>query len=78
MLNEIYPNSSKKRKKKKIYNQSYNYLLIIKLCSAQIKNIMQQITSIPVTPSASFKFGVSLKGTFSGTRNVLPFSKHTL
>lgn len=33
---------------------------------------------MPVTPRASLKFGVNLKGTFSGTRNVLPFSKQTL
>lgn len=40
--------------------------------------ILLFITSIPVTPRGSLKLGVSLNGTFSGTRNVLPFSKQTL
>lgn len=61
--------------------QHRNIYLVLSKCSNRFllkKRTYIKLTSTPVTPSAVTKFGVIRNGTFSGTRSVFPFSKHTL
>ena len=47
-------------------------------CAVRRAGVCRILTSTPVTPSAVSIFCVILNGTFSGTRRLRPFSKHTL